>query len=388
MPSSDLICVGLNHAQTPIELRERVAFPGSALKDALREALLEEVIEEAAILSTCNRIEIYAQGSSEHGPMALDSFLHRFHQIPNQLLTPHLYSLRGPEVLGQLMRVTSSLDSLVVGEPQILGQVKDAYVRAREHGAVGPILTRAFSRAFLTAKRVRTETDLGKNAVTVAYAAVQLAGKVFGELKGLQGLLIGAGEMGTLAASHFRQKGAKIELATRSSDLMIMLAKPDFVVAAASATQYLIDPAQLKAVMRFRRYKPLFLIDIAVPRNIDPKVAALDNVYLYNIDDLAQVVANNLEERRAEALKAEQIIAEELESYRLKTRERQLVPVISELQSQNLLAAETELSKLMLQGNFSGPQNQLIEDFAKTLSAKLFHQAVRALKHADRLTAG
>lgn len=377
---SDLICIGLNHHQTPVDLRERIAFSSDRLSDALQKAILEEHIEEAAILSTCNRIEIYAQGHREHAGCALESFLHRYHQIPDKLLTPHLYHFQGKQALLQLMRVTSSLDSLVLGEPQILGQVKSAYVQAKEQGAVGPKLTQAFSQAFLTAKRVRTETELGKNAVTVAYAAVQLAQKVFGDLKDLRCLLIGQGEMGNLAAAHFKQKQAHIELAGRESNLAQMLEQADLVVASTSADYFLIEPIGLKKIMRMRRYRPLFLIDIAVPRNIDPRVAALDNIYLYNIDDLSQVVASNLEERQMKVGLAEQIIDEEIAAYQIQVQERHLAPVIAELQTQSLLVAEQELDKLLQDILLDEFQKQRLQDYTRQLTAKLFHQGVKALK--------
>lgn len=377
---SDLICIGLNHQQAPVDLRERIAFSGDRLNDALQKAVLEEHIEEAAILSTCNRIEIYAQGHREHAGCALESFLHRYHQIPDKLLSPHLYHLTGQQALLQLMRVTSSLDSLVLGEPQILGQVKSAYAHAKEQGAVGPKLTQAFSQAFLTAKRVRTETELGKNAVTVAYAAVQLAQKVFGDLKDLRCLLMGQGEMGSLAAAHFKQKQAHIELAGRQSNLEEMLSRADLVVASTSAEHFLIEPVSLKKIMRARRYRPLFLIDIAVPRNIDPKVAELDNIYLYNIDDLSQVVASNLEERQMKVGLAEQIIHEEMACYEAQVQERRLAPVIADLQTQSLLVAEQELNKLLREMSLDFQQTQRLEEFTRQLTAKLFHHGIKALK--------
>ncbi|MEI6806227.1 MAG: glutamyl-tRNA reductase [Myxococcaceae bacterium] len=377
---SDFICIGLNHHQTPVELREKVVFSQDKLTDALERAVLEEYIEEAAILSTCNRTEIYAQGHPEHGGIALETFLHEYHRIPNKLLRPHLYFHQGQNALLQLMRVTSSLDSLIIGEPQILGQVKTAYSHAKEQGAVGPRLTQAFSQAFLTAKRVRTETELGKNAVTIAYAAVQLAQKVFGNLKNLRCLLLGQGEMGSLAVAHFRQKEAVIETANRLSNLETMLEQADLVVASTSAQHFLIEPISLKKIMRIRRYRPLFLIDIAVPRNIDPEVASLDNVYLYNIDDLSQIVASNIEERQMKVSLAEQIIEEEMTSYEIQLQERKLAPVIGDLQTQSLLIAEQELSRLLRDLHLDSEQTTQIELFTKQLTAKLFHQAVTALK--------
>ena len=382
MSDSNLICLGVNHVQAPVELRERVAFTKQKLPDALRQAVEPDVIHEAAILSTCNRIEIYAKGCQEKGPEVLESFLHRFHEIPNRLLSPHLYCLKGYDVLKQLMRVTSSLDSLVLGEPQILGQVKEAYTQAREYGAMGPGLTRVFSQAFLTAKRVRTETDLGKNAVTVAYAAVELAQKVFGDLRGLRGALLGAGEMGKLAAQHFENKGALVEIAGRSSDLVAMLAKVDWLVASTSAEHFLIEPEMLKTAMRLRRYRPLFLIDIAVPRNIDPRIASIDNVYLYNIDDLSQVVAVNLSERQEAAKQAEKIIIEEIDSFSKSILSRKTAPIIQNLQSQSLLVSQQEVNKIKASLKLNAEQESQLEEFARQLTAKLFHEAVQAVKEA------
>ncbi len=371
MHGSDLICLGVNHAKAPVELREKIAFSKQVLPDALKRAVESDDIEEAAILSTCNRIEIYAQGSLERGPHALENFLHGYHGIREGLLTPHLYCLKGQDVLTQLMRVTSSLDSLIVGEPQILGQVKEAYTQGLEHGAIGPRLTQAFSQAFLTAKRVRNETELGKNAVTIAYAAVQLAQKVFRDLNGLHGLLIGAGEMGSLAAEHFRNKGAFVEVAGRSSDLNTMLSRADVVVASTNSHGYIVEPSMLSKVMRARRYKPLFLIDISVPRNIDPEVSSIDNIYLYNIDDLSSVVAANIAERQEEAKRAEHIILQDVSSYKRAQEERQLVPLIQRFQAQTLLVLEQEIAK--------SPES---EAALKRLASKLFHEGVLVLKES------
>lgn len=369
MQASDLICLGINHAKAPVELREKIAFSKHALPDALKRAVELDAIDEATILSTCNRIEIYAQGSIQRGPEALENFLHGYHGIQEGLLTPHLYCLKGQDVLKQLMRVTASLDSLIVGEPQILGQVKDAYTQALELGAAGPRLTRAFSQAFLTAKRVRNETELGKNAVTIAYAAVQLAQKVFGNLNGLHGLLIGGGEMGSLAAEHFKNKGAIVETAGRSSNLAAMLTKADVVVASTNSQSYIVQQGMLSAVMRLRRYKPLFLIDIAVPRNIDPEVAGIDNIYLYNIDDLSSVVTANIAEREEEAKRAEHIILQEVSAYERAQNERCLVPVIQKFQAQTLLQLEQEIAK--------SPES---EAALKRLASKIFHEGVLAIK--------
>ena len=380
MRDSDLICVGLNHAQTPVELREKIAFSKDQLEPALKQAILEEHIQEAAILSTCNRVEIYAQGHREQAGFALNSFLHHYHRLPENLLTPHLYHLQGQQAFRQLLRVTSSLDSLVLGEPQILGQVKSAYSQARQSGAIGPHLTRVFSQAFLTAKRVRTKTELGKNAVTIAYAAVQLAEKVFGDLAGLRCVLLGSGKMGSLALAHLKQKEAQVEVASRITHLPSLLKKADLLLTSTSADYFLIDLEKLKKIMRDRRYRPLFLIDISVPRNINPNVSGLDNVYLYNMDDLSQVVASNLEARQLKAGLAEQILAEEIEAYENQLRERQLAPIISELQSQIVLLTQQELDKL------EPSRTESFEKAMRLLGAKIFHQSILALKEAQKIS--
>jgi glutamyl-tRNA reductase len=396
--SLDFVCVGINHHRAPVDIRERVAF--NDLDHALKSVLRYDHVQEAAILSTCNRVELYAHGDVLHTPHALESFLHEYHRLPRQTLTPHLYQFQGLEALKQLFRVTTSVDSLIVGEPQVLGQVKDAYTRAHEAGGVGPLLTRAFSQAFATAKRVRNETDIGRHAVTVSFAAVELAHKVFGDLKKLTCLLVGAGEMSELAAQHFAHKGAKINVVNRSleqahllaqkytgeahslSDLEVLLQKADVVLTSTAAPHFLVEPALMRRVMRARRHKPIFFVDIAVPRNVDPKISAIDSVYLYNIDDLSGVVAQNVKERLKEAQAAHAIIDEEIALFRARLNEQQVIPLILALKEKGALIAETELGKTLAQlgSGLSVEQQHQIELMARSIVNKLLHEPITELK--------
>lgn len=402
----DFICVGLNHHKTPVEIREQAAFNDLNVDDALAALLDHKNISEAAILSTCNRVELYAHGDVEAAQNSLSGFLHKYHKLPLRALTPHMYCFNGIAAVAQLFRVTTSLDSLIVGEPQILGQVKNAYLRAQNAGALGPLLTQAFSQAFFTAKRVRNETNIGKNAVTVSFAAVELAQKVFGKLDGINCVLIGAGETSELAALHFKQKGAKITVVNRSLDNASLLAKKyscqafdlakitellefsDVVLASTNAANFLLTKEMMQKVMRQRRYRPIFLIDISVPRNIDPQVNLIDGIYLYNIDDLTQIVATNFNVRRKESIFAETIIQEELRFYQKKNQDKHLASIITELKNQAEQIAQVEIRKIL--HSFKSQVTptdfeQQVSAMARSISSKILHQSISALKKTNDL---
>ena len=376
----ELVCVGLNHQNAPVGIREQIAFSTDRLSAALKSVFSYDDIQEAAIVSTCNRVELYAKGPHH----SLESFLHRYHDLPDLSLSPHLYRFQGIQAVGQLFRVTTSLDSLIVGEPQILGQVKDAYARAKEAGTVGPLLTRVFSRAFLTAKRVRNETAIGQNAVTISYAAATLAQKVFADLSGLRALLVGAGEMGELAAKHFSHKGMIVSVANRSNsspnELEKLLTQNDVVLTSTNAQYHLIDISLMRKVMRLRRYKPILLIDISVPRNIDPAISELDSVYLYNIDDLSQVVTHNLAQRQVEAHLAEQIINEEIAHFKQKEQEKPLAPLITELSQNAHAIADGQLLRTLSQLKLNDDDKQKIEAMTHGIVNKILHGPILNLK--------
>ncbi|MBH1989243.1 MAG: glutamyl-tRNA reductase [Myxococcaceae bacterium] len=381
---SDFLCLGINHQKTPVELRERLSFSSERLNEALLQAVASEYVDEAAIVSTCNRIEIYAQGHKDFAEAALQDFVTDYHRIPAQILAPHWYCYQGQHAFTQLMRVASSLDSLVIGEPQILGQVKSAFKRAQESGTAGPKLTRVFSQAFHAAKKIRFQTELGKNPVTVSYAAVQLAEKVFGDLSSLKCLLLGRGEMGSLAASHFKEKGTQIQSVGTDFSLQQDLLEPDLLVASATTQAYLVTANALRSIMRLRRYRPLFVIDIGVPRNIDPDIVQIDGVYLYNIDDLSQVVSENLNERKGKALLAETIIRKQALAYDQDKKIRNLSSLILNLENQSRSISEEEWERLLKSNVFSADQRNRLLEFSRVLSSKLFHVAVEVLKESAK----
>ena len=310
-----------------------------------------------------------------------------------------MYCFNGIAAVAQLFRVATSLDSLIVGEPQILGQVKNAYTRAQNAGALGPSLTQAFSQAFFTAKRVRNETNIGKNAVTVSFAAVELAQKVFGKLDGIGCVLIGAGETSELAALHFKQKGARITVVNRSLDNAALLAKKysgqaydlpkiiellehaDVVLASTNATSFLLTKEMMQKVMRLRRYRPIFLIDISVPRNIEPQVNLIDGIYLYNIDDLTQIVATNFNDRYKESAFAENIIQQELQFYHEKNQAKRLAPLITELKKHAEQIAQDETQKVLQAfKNKITPTDFEQQVASMARSNKLLHESISALK--------
>jgi glutamyl-tRNA reductase len=397
---SDLVCVGLNHQMAPVEIRERAAFHAMDVDGALHSLLACDAINEAAILSTCNRVELYAHGNWAKAQDSLEDFLHQYHGIPERTLSPHIYRLNGIDALAQLFRVATSVDSLMIGEPQILGQVKEAYSRAHKAGSVGPSLTQAFSQAFLTAKRVRNETTIGKNAVTVSFAAAQLAQKVFGNLKDLSCLLIGAGKMSELAAQYFKKKGAHVIVANRSlvhaqilaqkyngqahnlKNVAFLLQTADVVLTSTASNKFLISCELIRRVMRVRRYKPIFLVDIAVPRNIDPQTSSIDGVYLYNIDDLAQLAAANFQDRHKEVILAEAIIQEELLHYTERCHEKRVAPLIATLRKKSFQIADQEVAKTLgsLDSEISLETRQKIEQMVYAIVNKMLHKPITELK--------
>jgi len=345
----DLVCVGLNHKGAPVDIREKVAFRAETMTASLQRLNSSPELRECVILSTCNRVEIYARAGGGVAPAVISKFLHDEHTLQAGTLESHLFTLTGADALRHLFRVASSLDAIVVGEPQILGQVKEAFRGAVEARTVGPLLSRVFHRAFSVAKRVRTDTAVAQSAVSVSFAAVQLARSIHGDLRRKICLLVGAGNMGELAARHFVQEGAELWVINRSyeraetlaatyggtarafNDLSLLLEKADVVLTSTAAPGFIITPDMIKKVTRARRYEPLFLIDIAVPRNVDPDVAKLENTYAYDVDDLTRVVDSNLGKRRAEAERAEGIVVDEVRTFEAWNRSQAVVPIIKAL---------------------------------------------------------
>jgi glutamyl-tRNA reductase len=359
-----LLVVGLSHRTAPVELRERVDFQGR-VDSALRALAARGTTDEAVVLSTCNRAELYAacqDASRARGD--LTNFMSEFHDVDRKALAPHVYDLLDLDAARHLLRVAAGLDSLVVGEPQILGQVKEAHTLATGAQTVGPILNRLFHTSFAAGKRVRTETGLSAGAVSVSFAAVSLARKIFGDLSGRSVLVIGAGEMGKLTAQHMKSHGVqRVTIVSRTmahavhtaaaiggagaapwEELDAVLSASDIVITATGAGSTILTKAHVEAVMRTRRNQPLFMIDIAVPRDVEAAAGEIEQVFLYNIDDLQATVEENLARRASEVLRAEAIVAEEVTRFGQWLRSRGAVPTVVALRQkfENIRRAELE----------------------------------------------
>lgn len=386
--------LGLNHKTAPLAVREKVAFPDTALPDSLLQLRGHQGLQEALILSTCNRVEIMLTAEDHADPrVEIERFLSLSHAIEQHEVAPHLYHLEGTEAIRHLFRVASSLDSMVVGEPQILGQLKSAYTAARTHGLVTSLLDGLVTRAFSVAKRVRSETDIGQSAVSVSFAAVELARDIFGSLKNCKVLVIGAGEMAELALRHFRRQGIAELLVTNRTfakadelahefngraveyaSFLDVLPQVDIVVASSGAPHFILDKPQMKRIIELRKNRPMFLIDIAVPRNIDPSVQQLDHCFLYDVDDLQRVVDQNLKVRQSEAEHAESIITEEVERVGQWLKTREIAPLIRGLQEhfETVRAAEIERMRGRL-SSFTPEQQELVDSITRSLVNKLAH---------------
>ena len=360
-----LFAVSVSHRTAPVELRETVDFGRRGLPLAIEALREKNLAREAVVLSTCNRAEIYAGADSEAAAESCGRFIGEFNGVDWSALAPHLIVYRGPEAAGHLFRVAAGLDSLVVGEPQILGQVKDAFTAATELKATGALTHRLFTTAFSVGKRVRSETGLGEGAVSVSYAAMALARKIFGQLKGLHVLILGAGEMATLTGTHLRaQDVGQVSVASRTlasaealaaelkgravpwTSLPQALSAADIVVSATGSPEPVLTRAMVEEAMRPRRGRPLFLIDIALPRDVESDAGSLDQVFLYNIDDLQGIVQENLARRSSEVQHAESIVLEEVNRFRAWMQSRDVVPTVVALRQQFEEIRKAELQRL------------------------------------------
>jgi glutamyl-tRNA reductase len=396
-----ILVLGLSHETAPVELRERLAFTADGMKTALGELTKPSGVPEGMILSTCNRVELYAAApDAESGLAAMREFLCNTHGIGAAELEGRLYAHSGQDALEHIFRVTSSLDSLIVGEPQIVSQVKEAYQAALELGAAGGWLNRVLHKAFSVAKRVRTETGIATHAVSVSYAAVELARKIFGELDGKTVLLVGAGEMGELAAKHLQKNGAaEILVSNRTWEKAVDLSqqfsgtpvpfeklagwlhRADIVISAAAAPHHLITRPMVLDARRVRKHKPVFLIDIAVPRTIEPEVNGLDDIYLYGIDDLRGVVDANMAARRREAEKAEKIVDTEAAEFVVTLGKVELGPTIALLNGKLEGVRKAEVARVAAQlASLSPEQREAVERITRGLIAKIAHEPITALK--------
>ena len=361
-----LLLLGASHHSTPIDLRERLDFGTDTSADALAAMVEHADIGEAVVLSTCNRSETYVTCADvSQARQHLLDLMTVHHQVPLETLEPHLYSKVDGEVARHLFRVAAGLDSLVVGEPQILGQVKAAHGLATDQHCTGPLLNRLFHSSFAVGKRVRAETGLAEGAVSIGYAAVSLARKIHGDLSQLRVLLLGAGEMAKLTATHLRsQQVQQIVVVSRTpahadalareidgkalpwSQRLAVLAESDIVITATGSPDPILTRADITDSLHAGRSRPLFIIDIAVPRDVDPEAAQLEQVFLYNIDDLKAIVRTNLARRTAEIERAESIVGSEVEQYETWLRSRRAIPTVVALRQRFEAIRRSELERL------------------------------------------
>jgi glutamyl-tRNA reductase len=409
---AELFVVGISYRTAALDVREKLAFPEDSQVGAVTSLAALPVVGEAMLVSTCNRVEVYAatrataNAAAEAAAQEVRRFLAESRNVPLETVTTHLYERTGPAAVKHVFRVASSLDSLVVGESQILGQLKEAYGVAAQAGAVGPLLGRCLERAFGVAKRVRTETQISRGAANISSVAVELARSIFNDLKGKKVLLVGAGKMSDLAARHLASDGADEILVTNRSperaqqladkvdgearpwaELEALLAIADIVISSTGSPVPIIGKDLMKRVMKARRNRPVFMIDIAVPRDIEHVVGKLDGVYLFYIDDLDKVVSDNLKGRQTEAEAAERIVEAEAAQFLAWMRAQGVVPTIKDLRERFAQVARAEADKTIAAlggANALGDKGEkALKQMADSIINKLLHTPLMALKTPD-----
>jgi glutamyl-tRNA reductase len=393
-----LYTLGLNHQTAPLDVRERIAFKPDAVRPALRDLLGRPAVKEAAILSTCNRTEVYISGAE---PAPVMNWLEEFHRVPKDSLAPYLYTLPQDRTITHAFRVASGLDSMILGEPQILGQMKQAVRDAESAGTLGLVLNRLFQRTFAVAKDVRANTDIGSASISMAAAAVKLAERIFPSISGQRLLLIGAGDLIELAATHFAARQPKsVTIANRTlergkqlaarfnADAITLNEVPDrlpefdIVVTCTASSLPILGKGLLERVVKARRHAPVFIVDLAVPRDVEPEAGDLDDVFLYSVDDLSNIVKDNLKIRHESVMQAEQMIATQAESFLRWLEGRAVVPTITALHGihDELRAAELERARKLLASG--APTDQVLEQLARALTNKFLHAPTQALSQA------
>lgn len=396
-----LVVVGLNHRTAPVAVRERLAFTVPELAAALTRLAQVSGVQECAIVSTCNRVEVVVTCPPE-GMLAsaIAEFLAAERDVPRAEFESHLYELEGRNAVRHLFRVASSLDSMVIGEPQILGQMKEYYAEASATGTSGAVLHRAFHRAFAVAKRVRTETGVASKAVSVASVAVDLTQTIFETLQDKTAMLIGAGTMSELLARHLRSQGiAGIVVVNRTFDHAVELAREfggvpvpfermtdylktvDVIIGSSASTDYVVTQAAVQEILRARRQRPMFFIDLAVPRNFDPSINDVDNAYLYDIDDLARLTAANTDERGREGVLAEAIVEEEVEGFWRWLTSLEAVPTIVAIREKVEAIRQAELEKALHSLRDQAPRHRaLLDAMTSSIVNKILHAPFSILR--------
>ena len=398
-----ILLIGLNHKTAPVEVRECLAFSGEEAAGAVEALRENDAVDEVVLFSTCNRVEVLLTAPDpDRAVTAVKEFLSDFKQVPRGRFEESIYVHRGDEAVRHVFCVAASLDSMVVGEPQILGQMKASYAVASTLKSAGTKLNRLLHKAFFIAKRVRSETGIGDNAVSISYAAVELGRKIFGDLEGKKVLLVGAGEMAELAVEHLiRNRVGDILVANRTFEHGVALAKRfrgealrfeempdalahvDIIISSTGSPDFVIVPSHVKSIMRSRRNRPLFFIDIAVPRDIDPNINRISNVYVYDIDDLRGVVDENMEDRKREAVKALRLIDEAVIQFRSWLNGLEVVPTIVALRNKVDAIADAEIRKTIQQlGGLSDSQQAALLRMKAALTNKLLHYPTLFLKES------
>lgn len=395
-----LLALGINHKTAPVEIRERVVFAPDALRAALSEMVTLPDVGEAAILSTCNRTELYLELASEN-VAGLVHWLSEYHHVDPAELQAYIYSHPGADAVRHVLRVASGLDSMIMGEPQILGQMKDAYHAAAEAGSLGTLLGRLFQHTFLVAKQVRTDTAIGASPVSVAFAAVSLAKQIFGDLGKQTALLIGAGETIELAARHLHDNGVgRIVVANRTverahslaaqfegyaialKEIPAHLAEADIVISSTASQQPIVRHGDVAKALKKRKHRPMFMVDIAVPRDIDASVAELEDVYHYTVDDLQGVIEENLNSRREAAKQAEEIIDIQVAHFMGWVQSLGAVETIRSFRSQALQTRDEVLNKAEQMLAAGRPAEEVLQYLGHTLTNKLMHHPSANLRRA------
>ena len=395
-----LTVLGINHRTAPVEVRGQVAFPTEQLGHALAELTALDGMHEAAILSTCNRTEVYCT-RDDTAAEAIATWLCQFHRLDPGSLQPHLYNYHEAEAVRHMLRVAAGLDSMILGEPQILGQMKESYQQALQANTLDTLVNRLFQHTFSVAKQIRTDTAIGASPVSVAFAAVSLARQIFDKLEDQTALLIGAGETIELTARHLHEQGTgKIIIANRTvsrahdlaaqfdgygielDEIPAHLAEADIVISSTGSTEPLITRDQVKAALKKRKHRPVFMVDIAVPQDIAANIAELDDVYLYTVDDLKQVIEENLRSREEAALQAEEIIDDQVERFMAWVRSLDAVPTVRAYRERAKSLGAKELEKATRQLENGKPPREVAETLTRNLVRKLTHDPSVNLRHA------
>ena len=404
-----IVLVGVNHKTAPVEVRELLAFSDQACADGLRRLVDGDVVREGLIVSTCNRVEILSATATdqiEHGTKRLAEFLDVERSLPPGFLTDHLYSHTNENAIRHIFRVASSLDSMVVGEPQILGQVRHAYSLAVEAGTAGRVLNRLVHHTFRVAKRIRSETGIAANAVSISYMAVELGKKIFDSLKGRTVLLVGAGEMAELSAHHLVNAGvSRVLIANRTPEaaqklaqefdglavpfnkLSEFLSDADVVICSTGAPEYILTEAMMRQAIERRRNRPTCIIDISVPRNVDPAIGTVPNVFVFDIDDLESVISSNIREREREAERAELIVQSEVMQFQQSLRVMDIGPTMGAVRQKLQEIARSEMARQRKKlGPLTPQQEAAIEALLLSTVNKISHPVLNQMRRSYEIS--